>query len=82
METKTAHVHSFDYDDYCYGCELTYRAYIAALEQDRADLIAALGLALPYIKTVSRNDSGGYSENIPTLYEDLKALLARLSPQP
>ena len=46
------------------------------------DLLALLQRAAPYIKTVSRNDTGDYSNNDPTLYEDILAAVAKAtSPQ-
>lgn len=51
-------------------------ALLAALRASRALLIEAL----PYIKTVSRNDMGGYSETTPDLYERMKAALATAKP--
>ena len=45
------------------------------------ELLSILQRAAPYIKTVSRNDTGGYSDNNPTLYEDILAAIANAIPQ-
>ena len=41
------------------------------------ELLSLLQRAAPYMKTVSRNDTGGYSDNDPTLYEDILAAIAK-----
>ena len=45
------------------------------------DLLSLLQRAAPYMKTVSRNDTGGYSDNDPTLYEDILAAMTKASSQ-
>ena len=71
--------------------DMTNRAVVAVLDKEQAaqlqriedkldqlngnDFLALLKLALPYIKTVSRNDMGGYSDLTPTLYEDMMRAL-------
>ena len=42
------------------------------------ELLSLLQRAVPYMKTVSRNDTGGYSDNDPTLYEEIRDTVARL----
>ena len=41
------------------------------------ELLALLKRAAPYIKTISRNDQGGYSEHDPCLYEEIQAAIAK-----
>ena len=41
------------------------------------ELLSLLQRAAPYMKTVSRNDTGGYSDNDPALYEDILAAVAK-----
>ena len=46
------------------------------------ELLSLLQRAVPWMKVVSSNDMGGYSDNDPTLYEEILAAIARAtSPQ-
>mgnify|MGYP001598047020 CR=1 FL=1 len=53
----------------------------ACLVAAAPELLSLLQRAAPYMKTVSRNDTGGYSDNDPTLYEDILAAIANAIPQ-